>query len=258
MNIAITRAVGPALAECELTFQDREPIDLDEAAIQHVAYCDALRQAGFSVEVLPAADQLPDAVFVEDTAVVLAELAVITRPGSATRRKEVATVAAALARHRTLVSIEAPGTLDGGDVLTIGRQICVGLSSRTNEEGFRQFSRAVEPHGYQTVSVNVVGCLHLKTAVTALDAETLLVSPSYLDAKQLCGFRHIQVAESEPAAANCLVLGGVVHLSARWNRTRDLLDRRGFMTRALRITEFEKAEAGLTCLSLVFQAESRT
>lgn len=251
--VAITRAVGPPLADCELTFQIRQPIDLAEATVQHAAYRDALRRAGILAEVLPADARLPDAVFVEDTAVVLDELAVITRPGSETRRKEVAAVAAALARHRIRARIEEPGTLDGGDVLKIGRQLFVGLSSRTNEDGLAQLSKAVERHGYRVAPIRVHGCLHLKTAVTALDEETLLINPNWINARELSGFQHVQVAETEPFAANCLALHGVIHLSARWARTRDLLERRGFVTRTLKITEFEKAEAGLTCLSLVFQ-----
>ena len=256
--VAITRAVGPSLVNCELTFQDREPIDLVEATIQHAAYCDSLRRAKVSVEVLPADEHLPDAVFVEDTAVVLDELAVITRPGSAIRRKEVAAVAAALERHRMLTSIEHPGTLDGGDILRMGRQIFVGMSSRTNAEGFNQFSQAVERHGYRAVPVKIDGCLHLKSAVTALNDETLLINPKWLDSVKISAFKLIQVADSEPSAANALAINGVIHLSAQWNRTRDLLEQRGFVTQTLHITEFEKAEAGLTCLSLIFQSGSAT
>ncbi len=252
-HLAITRAVGAALNDCELTFLAREPIDLAEAVLQHSAYCDALRQAGIVVEILPAVDHLPDATFVEDTAVVLDELAVMTCPGAKTRREEVATVAAALKRHRTLATIEAPGTLDGGNVLTIGRQLFVGLSSRTNEAGYDQLSRAVEFHGYRVVPVMVERCLHLKSAVSALDEETLLINPNWIDAGKLSGFQHVQVAEAEPFAANCLALNGVVHLSARCGRTRERLEQRGFVTRTLKITELEKAEAALTCLSLVFK-----
>jgi dimethylargininase len=146
--VAITRAVGPRLGDCELTFQARQVIDIAEAIRQHAAYCDALKRADIAVEVLPAADDLPDAVFVEDTAVVLDEIAVMARPGAISRQHEVVAVAEALRRHRSLVHIEAPGTLDGGDVLTVGRQLFVGLTLRTNEEGYAQLSRAVKRHGY--------------------------------------------------------------------------------------------------------------
>ncbi len=253
-RVAITRAAGSALIDCELTFKARESINLTEAILQHSAYCDVLRQAGIAVEVLPAVEHLPDAVFVEDNAIVLDELAVMTRPGSVTRREEVKTVATALKRHRTLAYIVEPGTVDGGDILTIGRQLFVGLSTRTNEAGYDQLSRAVEFHGYRVVPVKVDGCLHLKTALTALDNETLLINPNWIDAGKLSGFQCVEVAEAEPFAANCLVVNDVVHLSAQCDRTRELLEQRGFATRILKITEFEKAEAGLTCLSLVFES----
>jgi dimethylargininase len=236
-----------------LTFRARESIDLAEAIRQHSAYCAALREAGITVQVLPAVEHLPDAVFVEDTAVVLDELAVITRPGSRRRREEVATVAAALKRYRPLACIEEPGTVDGGDVLTVGRRLFVGLSSRTNEAGYHRLSRAVEMHGYRAVPLKVDGCLHLKTALCALDEETLLINPYWIDVGKLRGFQLVEVAEAEPFAANCLALNGVIHVSDRCDRTRELLEQRGYVTRILKITEFEKAEAGLTCLSLVFK-----
>jgi len=244
------------LGDCELTFQARQAIDLAEAIRQHAAYCDALKRAEIAVEVLPAADDLPDAVFVEDTAVVLDEIAVMARPGAASRRAEVATVAEALRRHRHLLRIEAPGTLDGGDVLRVGRQLFVGLTLRTNEAGYAQLSRAAEQHGYRTIPARVKNCLHLKSAVTVLNEDTLLINREWVDAKELSGFRQLQVAEAEPFAANCLALGGMVYLSARCARTRDMLESNQFATQALQMSEFEKAEAALTCLSLVFPSEA--
>jgi dimethylargininase len=254
--VAITRAVGPRLGDCELTFQARQAIDVAVAIRQHAAYCDALRRADIAVEVLPAADDLPDAVFVEDTAVVLDEIAVITRPGAASRQPEVATVAEAMQRHRPLLHIEAPGTVDGGDVLLIGRQLFVGLTLRSNAEGFAQLSKAAERHGYQTIPLSVRNCLHLKSAVTALDEDTVLINREWVDAKELNRFRQIQVAPSEPFAANCLAVGGMVYLSSRSPRTRDLLEANRFATHALEMTEFEKAEAALTCLSLIFRKQT--
>jgi len=248
---AITRSVGRSLEACALTFVERRPIDLDRALAQHQAYCDALRQAGLSVEVLPPDPDLPDAVFVEDVAVVLDEVAILTRPRSETRRRESPAVARALERYRPLARIEAPACLEGGDVLRVGRRLFVGLSSRTDGEGCAQLARLAGLHGYRVEPVPVHGCLHLKTAVTALDDECLLVHEDWIDAHALTGLQRIRVHESEPFAANALALGGVVHLSARWERTREILDRRGYRTRAVSITELEKAEAGLTCLSLI-------
>jgi dimethylargininase len=254
---AITRAVGPALSDCALTFVDRAPIDLARAEAQHAAYNESLRRAGAVVEVLPADAALPDSVFVEDTAVVLDEVAVVARPGNPLRQREVPAIAAALSRYRKLLRIVAPATLEGGDALRVGRDFCVGLSSRTSGQGFSQFASIVRAFGYRATPIEVKGCLHLKTAVTALDSETLLVNPSWIDAAALPRGRQLVVPPDEPFGANALVVNGVVHLSARWKRTRELVERSGFSVNALDVSEFEKAEAGLTCLSLLFSDESQ-
>jgi len=253
--MVITRAVGAAIADCELTFLEREPIDPVAAARQHEGYCAALRDAGATVVVLPAEDHLPDAVFVEDVAVVLDEVAIVARPGVEIRRREVSALAHVLAGHRPTVQVEAPATLEGGDVLRVGREVFVGMSSRTNRAGFDQLSELLHPHGYRTSPVAVHGCLHLKTAVTALSQDTLLINPRWIDTGPLSRFRHLEVPEAEPFAANSLTLNGVVHLSARSARTRERVDQAGYTTRSLDIRELEKAEAGLTCMSLVFGAD---
>ena len=182
---------------------------------------------------------------------VLDEIAVIARPGTPTRREEVPAIAAALARYRKLSRIEAPGTLEGGDVLRIGRDCYVGLSTRTNREGAQQLAAIVGPLGYRVTPVAVHGCLHLKTAVTAIDEGTLLVSPGWIDAGPLRKYKRLEVPHDEPSAANALVVGSVVHISARCPQTRRLLEEHGFRTETLDISEYEKAEAGLTCLSLL-------
>ena len=253
---AITRAVGPSLVDCALTFLDRQPIDLARAEAQHAAYNEALRLAGTVVEVLPANAALPDSVFVEDTAVVLDEVAVVTRPGTPLRQREVQSISAALSTYRKLMRIVAPATLEGGDVLRLGRDFYVGISSRTNGAGFSQFASIVRAFGYRATPIEVKGCLHLKTAVTALDAETLLVNPSWIDAAALPVVRLLVVPPDEPFGANALVVNGVVHLSARSKRTKELVERSGFSVSALDVSEFEKAEAGLTCLSLIFTTEA--
>jgi dimethylargininase len=249
---AITRAVGASLGNCALTFLDREPIDVARAEAQHAAYNEALRRAGAVVEVLSADAELPDSVFVEDTAVVLDEAAILTRPGTPLREREVPSISAALAAYRKeVLRIVAPGTLEGGDVLRLGRAFYVGISSRTNEEGFSQFASIVRGFGYRATPIEVKGCLHLKTAITALDEETLLVNPSWIDNAALPGMRQLVVPPEEPFGANALVVNGVVHLSARWSRTNALVESSGFSVKALDVSEFEKAEAGLTCLSLI-------
>jgi dimethylargininase len=168
MLLALTRSVPPTISECELTHLQREPIDYARAVAEHAQYEAALTRLGCRVERLPDAPELPDSVFVEDAAVVIDELAVIARPGAASRRPEVDAIAAALRPHRPLAFIEAPGTLDGGDVLVTPGRIFVGISGRTNAEGVRQLAAFVAPHGFATMAVPVTGCLHLKSAVTAV------------------------------------------------------------------------------------------
>ncbi len=250
--VAITREIGAALANCELTFLERESIDLARAREQHAAYRGALEAAGVEVEVLPPEDDLPDAVFVEDTAVVLDEIAILTRPGAASRRAEVSTVAAAIARHRRFAKIVEPGTIDGGDVLRVGRDFFVGRSSRTNAEGFAQFAAIVQEFGCRATAIDVTGCLHLKSAVTALLDDNLLIHPAWIDASALRRFRFVEVDSEEPFAANALVVNGIVHVSARSPRTRAKLESLGFATRTIDNSELEKAEGGLTCSSLIF------
>jgi dimethylargininase len=192
---------------------------------------------------------------VEDTAVVLDEAAVVARPGNALRQREVPAMAAALSAYRKLLRIAAPATLEGGDVLRLGRDFSVGISSRTNGEGFSQFASIVGVFGYRATPIEVKGCLHLKTAVTALDEETLLLNPSWIDGAALPRVRKLIVPPDEPFGANALVVNGIVHLSARWKRTKELVEKAGFSVNALDVSEFEKAEAGLTCLSLIFSTE---
>lgn len=174
MRIAITRAVSPAIAACELTHLARRPIDFERARVQHHAYEAALVELGCEVHALPADVALPDSVFVEDVAVVLDEVAVVTLPGAPSRRAETAAVAEALAPYRPLRSIEAPATLDGGDVLRIGRTLYVGLTERTNRAGIDQMTAVLEPYGYRVRAMPVRGCLHLKSAVTLVAAGTVL------------------------------------------------------------------------------------
>jgi len=178
---AITRDVSESLGQCELTHQPRVLIDLDVARRQHAEYETCLEHLGCNVIRLSEAPSMPDAVFVEDTAVVLDEIALITRPGIAARRLEIETVAAALKPFRDLLRIESPGALDGGDVLVAGKDIYVGLSSRTNAHAVDQMCRWLTPYGYRIRSVEVNGCLHLKSAVTEVSEDTLLVNPNWVD-----------------------------------------------------------------------------
>jgi len=251
---AITRAPGPDLGACELTHLERVTIDSGRAAAEHQAYEQALEALGCTVERLPAEPGLPDAVFVEDTAVVLPELAVITRPGAASRRPETASVAAVLGRYRPLHAITAPATLDGGDVLRIGRRLYVGLTRRTNAHAVEQLRDLLAPLGYTVQGVDVAGCLHLKSAASWLGGDTLLLNPGWVDAGLFAGLACIPVHGDEPHAANVLRIGDTLLCAAACPGTRVRLAQRGFTVRPVAITELAKAEAGITCSSLILDA----
>lgn len=249
---AIVRKPSPALSECALTFLERRPIDFERALEQHAAYVQALEACGVAVQILPPEPRLPDAVFVEDTAVVVDECAVLTRPGIESRRAEVETIAVALAAVRPVIRITAPGTIEGGDVLRVGRTFVVGQTARTNAEGTRQLAEALAPHGYDVVPVSLNGCLHLKSAVTYVGRETVLLNPDWIQVDLFGRWQCVPVVPEEPYGANALLVDDVVHTAASAPLTRRKLDALGFETRAIDTSEFEKAEAALTCLSLLF------
>jgi len=250
---ALTREVSPALADCELTFLEREPIDVRRAAVQHDAYCATLAALGLDVVRLPGDPGLPDCCFVEDTAVVVAEVAVLASMGAPSRRGEVPAVAGALAADRDIVRIEPPARIDGGDVLVVGKRVFVGQSGRTDATGARALAAALAPFGYAVTPVAVPGCLHLKSAVTALDAETLLVNAEWIDLAPLLAYDLLQVDATEPWAANVLVLPGRVLAHRGFPRTLERLAARGYDLHPVDVSEFLKAEAGVTCKSIVYR-----
>jgi dimethylargininase len=256
MLTAITRAVSPALANCELLYVPRQPIDLRKAQAQHRAYEALLERLGARVISLPAEPGLPDSMFVEDPAIVLDELAVMMPLGTESRRPEAASLARALGKFRKLEYVTLPGRMEGGDILRVGRKIFAGLSSRTNGEGIRQLEAILKPHGYEVIPVRVSGCLHLKSAVTFIGRTTLLANRAWIDAELLAGFEWIGVAPEEPHAANALAVGGTVIFPASFPRTRARLGSCGFHVTELDISELQKAESGLTCSSLLFDAAS--
>jgi dimethylargininase len=251
MPIAVTRPVPESLGRCELTHLARVPIDVAVASAQHRQYEEALRNLGCSLRHVPPADDLPDSVFVEDVAIVLDEVAIITRPGAESRRPEREAVAAVLSEYRPLQSIAAPGTLDGGDVLRVGRTLYVGLSTRTNEDGARQLARHVEPFGYGVECTQTAGCLHLKSAATAVDSDHVLCNPDWIDPRAFRRVEIIEIDPSEPHAANVLRLGHTILCAASHERTAAELRGRGYSVCTVDVSELAKAEAGVTCCSLI-------
>jgi dimethylargininase len=250
--MAITRPVSASIQNCELSFHAREPIDLAKAMAQHKAYGDCLAELGVQIVSLAAEPDLPDAVFVEDAAIVVDEIAVIPIMGAPSRRPEARSVREMLSRYRPIEFLVAPATLDGGDVLRIGRSVFVGLSRRTNREGVAQLREILGPHGYKVEPVEVEESLHLKSACSYVGNNTLLINRAWIDATQLNEFELIDVPDEEPAGANALVIRDFVVIAASFPKTRALLERRGFQVRAIDLSELQKAEAGVTCTSVVF------
>jgi dimethylargininase len=250
--IALTREVSPTLRDCELTHLAREPIDIGRARAQHAAYEEALRALGCRVERLPARPELPDAVFVEDTAVVVEEHAVITRPGAASRRAETESMAQALATYRTVAVQNAPATLDGGDVLRRGRRLFVGRSRRSNEAGVASLRSALEPFGYSVTAVDFDGCMHLQSAVTEVAPGMLLLNPAWVAPGAFGAARVIEVDPQEPFAANGLPVADSLLFPTAFPRTRRRLEEAGLRVVDVDLSELAKAEGAVTCCSIVF------
>ena len=250
--IAITRPVSASINECELTHLIREPIDVERARLQHSAYEQALAGAGCEIVRLDEAADLPDSVFVEDTAIVFDEVAIVTRPGAETRRRETAPVAEVLRRYRPVRLIEAPATIDGGDVVVAGRVVFIGQSRRTNAEAVGQMRRILEAFGYEIRPVPVMSCLHLKSAATAFADGRLLINPGWASKEAFPGLDVVEVDPREPEAANVLRIGRDLICADRFPHTRDRLERTGLAIWQLDMSELAKAEAAVTCCSLVF------
>ena len=251
---AITRAVSSSIGCCELSHIPREPVDVALARAQHHDYLRALESVGCNVQTLPEERDLPDSVFVEDVAIVLDEVAVLTRPGALSRRPEGASMADLLRHYRQLLAIEAPATLDGGDVLRMGRTLYVGQSARSNADGMAQLRELLIPFGYAVEGVATRDCLHLKSAVTALSDDSVLLQPAWVDGAHFAAFRVIEVDPAESHAANALRIGEALIIPACFPRTRQRLLDAGFEVTVVDVSELQKAEGAVTCCSLVFRS----
>ena len=252
MLVAITRDLSPRLAEGERTFVERDVIDLTVAKAQHHAYEQWLESKGCAIVKAAPLPDSPDGVFVEDTAVVLDEVAVITRPGAVSRRGETESVETILRRFRKILKLH-DGTMDGGDVLRVGRTLFIGQSARTNDRGIAHVRALVQPFGYTVTAVTMRDALHLKTAVTALDDETLIFNPEWVEARAFPSLKTIAIDPTEEFAANVLRVGDTLLIASEYPRTRAILEKHNFLVESVSVSEMMKAEAGVTCCSIVFE-----
>lgn len=253
MTIAITRLPAVSMAECELTFIDRVVIDYAKAYEQHRAYREALEACGVKVVALPAADALPDSVFVEDTAIILDEVAIITPMGIASRRPEPALIQPEIARFRPTVHIDLPATIEGGDVMRLGKAIFVSLSTRTNAAGIDALTDIASAYGYTVTTVTLRDCLHLKSACTALDDHTILLNRSWVATSAFYGYELVDVAVDEPGAGNVVRASGSILMNSVYPHTAEIVEQRGYQVCAVDTSEFTKAEAAMTCMSLIVE-----
>jgi dimethylargininase len=253
MPIAITREISPRFNECEITHIERTSIDLDIARAQHEEYVRALKSLGCGCEVveLPAAPDLPDSVFVEDAAFILPEVAVITRPGADSRKPETESIARVLSPLKKLVHLKEPATLDGGDVLVLGKRIFIGLSTRSNQEAIDQLNALLAEFGYSVTGVHLHDCLHLKTAVSRVDDQTLLINKNWLDTYHFDDYRLMEVDPEEPFAANCLPVGESIIYPTSFPKTCARLEEAGYKVVKVDVSELAKAEGAVTCCSLI-------
>jgi len=256
MLMAITHLPSPKLQECELTFLQSEPIDMNKANMQHGAYRAMLERCGAHVIALDENVDCPDSVFVEDPIIVFDEIAVLTSMGVESRRQESEAMAEIFAKYRRVERIILPAKIEGGDVLKIGKKIFVGESPRTNKEGIKALEAIIKPFGYSVTPIKVTGCLHLKTGCTALDEKTLLINADWVDANAFEGFTKIDVPADEPFGANVLKIGDILCMNEAFPKSIALVKSLGYKVDSSDISEFVKAEAGLTCMSVPFRWEN--
>ena len=253
MRIALTRPVSASIARCELTYLDRQPIDLDRARQQHAAYESLLSSLGWRIERLPTLDDQPDAVFVEDAAIALDDLAVVPPMGAASRLAESKTVEAALARFMPVTHLTPPATLDGGDVMRVGRRLFVGISRRTNATAVDQLAQLLDPYDYAVIPVSVHGALHLKSACSALGSNTLLANAEWLDMAPFAGMEIVAVEASEAWGASVLNADGHIVIPTGFPQTARCSADRGLDVHVIDLSELRKAEGGPTCLSILIE-----
>ena len=254
MLMAVTRQVSQSIGSCELTFLARAPIDLERARRQHEQYEAALKHLGLAVLSLPEAPELPDSVFVEDTALVLDECAILMRCAAASRAPEIELMSATLRPYRRILPLESPAHMDGGDILRVGRRVFIGLSTRTDSAAVEQLESVLDPFGYRVDTVPVSGCLHLKSAATQVAEGTLLINPQWVSSGAFGDVKTIETDASEPYAANALLVAGSVIYSTEFPKTRARLAAAGIETVFVDADELAKAEGGVTCCSLIFEA----
>lgn len=248
---AIVRDIPNSYQQCVVGFHDKPQINVDLAKQQHQAYCKTLEQLGLKIIRIPADNTLPDCCFTEDTAIVFGDTAIITSPGTASRVAETVEMEKTLTPLKKIFYISPPGTIDGGDVLKIDKKVYIGISARTNEHAIKQVAAIINPKGFEVIGVKIRNILHLKSAVTYVGNGCVLLAEGYVDESAFSEYDKIIVPKEEGYCANCLVVNGKVLLPKGFPKTKSLVEAKGFSVIELEMTEIEKAEGALTCLSVI-------
>ena len=248
---AIVRKPGTTFSQ-GLSSTDLGKPDYQLCLKQHQAYCEALKSCGLKVYELKADENYPDSTFVEDTAIVTKKCAIITHPGHASRRGEIESIAEELIKHHPIERIEAPGTLDGGDIMQVEDHFYIGLSNRTNNEGAKQLTNFLNKYGYTASTIKVRDILHLKSGINYIGDGIIVMMEALKETKEIASFEKILITEEETYASNCLRINNFIITAKGFPNTKRKLLKTPYKIIELDMSEFEKMDGGLSCLSLRF------
>lgn len=249
---AIIRIPAPSMVD-GLTSANLGKPNFEKALSQHDAYANALRDCGLEVIVLPPDDQYPDSTFVEDTSLITPHCAIIMRSGAPSRRGETDVVEMALRDFfSNIEKVQPPGIADAGDIMMVGTHFYIGLSERTNEEGAQQIIQILERYGNTGIALPVGNALHLKSGIAYIENDTMVATGSFIDRPEFADFTIVEVDADESYAANCLWLNNIVLTVEGFPKTKRAIASRGYRVMPLDMSEFQKLDGGLSCLSLRF------
>lgn len=249
---AIIRGVPNTYEKCITSRTFENKIHAELAREQHMQYCEILEQLGLTLIIIQPDDRFPDCCFVEDPAIVIGEIAILSRMGAKSRIGEEIQVGNTLSKYKEVHQIKPPGTIDGGDVLRIDEKVYIGLSERTNHFAIQQVHTIISDYGYRVIPVKIRNILHLKSACTYIGNNYIVMFPGHFDDRIFSEYDKIIIGEREAHSANCLSVNGKVLVQKGYPHTKSLIENEGFETVEIEISEFRKGGGSLTCLSIIF------
>ncbi len=251
-KIAIVRKPGKSMLK-GLTAAELGLPDYEKALVQHAEYIKVLKECGLEVRVLEADENYPDSTFVEDTALLTKECAIITNPGALSRRGEIIEIKNVLkAYYSNIEEVQEPGTVDAGDIMMVGSHFYIGLSDRTNEKGAEQVVEYLEKYGMRGSTVNLEEVLHLKTGLSYLERNNLVACGEFISKEEFQGFNILEINKDESYAANCIWVNDTVIIPSGYPKAKAMIKSKGYAVKDVDVSEFKKLDGGLSCLSLRF------